>query len=49
MSTIVLSKGGLTTAVCRLLGKGWLGASWVVDYRTGSSRWVWDTAKSLGF
>ncbi len=30
-------------------GKEWSGASWVIDYRTGSSRWVWGTAKSLEF
>lgn len=30
-------------------GKGRLGVSWVIDYRTGSSRWVWGTAKSLEF
>lgn len=30
-------------------GEERLGASWVIDYRTGSSRWVWGTAKSLEF
>ena len=30
-------------------GKEWSGISWVIDYRTGSSRWVWGTAKSLEF
>lgn len=30
-------------------GKERSGVSWVIDYRTGSSRWVWGTAKSLEF
>lgn len=30
-------------------GKEWSGISWIIDYRTGSSRWVWGTAKSLEF